>query len=134
MKIGYFPVILTVWPNFDFNLWFTNVFKNSPNWPKALQMLLRKHLLWGGLPQRFGAGHLSGRVYFYLIEVSHIGDAADRVKHANSFYRNFSVLNTHELKSNRPNHANRPFWQIDLANRPNSYLSSHDLHSSLKSN
>ncbi len=34
------------------------------------------------------------------------------------------------LKSNRPN---RPFWQIDLANRPNSYLASHDLHSSLKS-
>ncbi len=39
----------------------------------------------------------------------------------------------HGLKSNRPNHANWPFWQIDLANQPNSYLASHDLHYSLKS-
>ncbi len=39
----------------------------------------------------------------------------------------------HGLKSNRPNHMNRPFWQIDLANWPNSYLASHNLHSPLKS-
>ncbi len=45
------------------------------------------------------------------------------------------VINTgiHRLKSNRPNCANQPFWPIDLANRLNSYLASHDLHSSLKS-
>ncbi len=40
---------------------------------------------------------------------------------------------THGLKSNQSNHANWPFWQIDLANQPNSYLVSHDLHASLKS-
>ncbi len=40
---------------------------------------------------------------------------------------------THGLKSNEPKRANRPFWQIDLPNSPNSYLPSHDLHSSLKS-
>ncbi len=40
---------------------------------------------------------------------------------------------THGLKLNRPNHVNLPFWQIDPADRPNSYLVSHDLHSSLKS-
>ncbi len=38
----------------------------------------------------------------------------------------------HDLKSNRMNCVNRPFWQIDLANQPNSYPESHDLHSSLK--
>ncbi len=36
----------------------------------------------------------------------------------------------HGLKSNR---ANRPFWRIDLANLPNSYLAIHDLHTSLYS-
>ncbi len=39
---------------------------------------------------------------------------------------------THGLKSNRPNRVNPTFWQIDLANLPNSYLASHDLHSSPK--
>ena len=34
---------------------------------------------------------------------------------------------THGLKLNRPNNTNQPFWQINLANRPNSYLASHDL-------
>ncbi len=36
----------------------------------------------------------------------------------------------HGLKSNR---SNRPFWRIDLMNRPNSYLAVHNLHTSLKS-
>ncbi len=40
---------------------------------------------------------------------------------------------THGLISNRPNHANRPFWQIELVNWPNSYIASHNLHSWLKS-
>ncbi len=42
------------------------------------------------------------------------------------------IRGTHGLKSNRPNRANQPFWQIDPANPPNSYLASHDRHSSLK--
>ncbi len=37
------------------------------------------------------------------------------------------------LKSNRLNHAYTLFWKIDLANRPNSYLESHDLRSSPQS-
>ncbi len=37
------------------------------------------------------------------------------------------------VKSNRPNHLNHTYWQIDLANQLNSYLASYDLHSSLKS-
>ncbi len=41
------------------------------------------------------------------------------------------VPGTHTLKSNRPNCANWLFWQINLANQPNFYLASNDLHSPL---
>ncbi len=44
-----------------------------------------------------------------------------------------STRGTRGLKSNRLNHANQLFCQIDLANRSNSYLASHDLRSSVKS-
>ncbi len=44
----------------------------------------------------------------------------------------YTIWDAHGLKSNRPNRVNQPFWQIDQANRSNSYLASHDLHSSLK--
>ena len=37
---------------------------------------------------------------------------------------------THGLKSNQPNCVNRPFWQIDPANRRNFYLAADDLHCS----
>ncbi len=33
-----------------------------------------------------------------------------------------SCRGTHGLKSNRLNCVNQPFWQINLENRPNSYL------------
>ena len=41
-------------------------------------------------------------------------------------------VHMHGLKSNRMNHATRSFWQIDLATQANTYLASHNLHSSLK--
>ena len=42
--------------------------------------------------------------------------------------RSPTIRGTHGLKSNRLNHTNRPFWQVDLAKQPNSYLARHYLH------
>ncbi len=39
-------------------------------------------------------------------------------------------MGIHGLQSNKPKHANWPFWQMDLVNWPNSCLASHDLQSS----
>ena len=47
--------------------------------------------------------------------------------------RSFGHVEEYTWVTTKSNRANRPFWQIDLANRPKSSLASQDLHSAPKS-